>query len=188
MRKVFLDCGGHIGESIMRFKKSKDYEKDYLIYSFEPVPHLYKRYSHWEDVTFFDFAVWIEDGEIEFFIDKTHNSASGSTMMKEKTSGKLDRDNPLVCKSIDFSKWLKENFTEDDYIIPKMDIEGAEYEVLRKMIDDGSINLVDKAYVEFHWEKVKVDEKVHDDLIVNLEAIEGFELLPEMHEYMGIKN
>lgn len=29
MRKIFLDCGGHIGESIKRFKKSEDYAIDF---------------------------------------------------------------------------------------------------------------------------------------------------------------
>ena len=35
-----------------------------------------------------------------------------------------------------------------------MDVEGAEYKVLEKMIDKGTINYVDKLYVEFHGMRV----------------------------------
>lgn len=188
MRKVFIDCGGHIGESIVRFKNSKDYERDFVIYSFEPVPHLYKNYCNWDDINFLDRAVWIEDGDIDFFVDRTHEKASGSTILKEKESGKLDKERPLKCKSIDFSKWLKSNFKKEDYIILKMDIEGAEYKVLEKMIEDGSIGLIDKAYIEFHYEKVKVEKSYHDLIIKKLKYLDGFTLLPEMHKYFGIKN
>jgi FkbM family methyltransferase len=188
MRKVFLDCGGHIGESIQRFKKSKEYSDDFLIFSFEPVPHLYNRYRHWDGIEFFDYAVWVKDGYVDFFVDKTHNKASGSTMLKEKKSGKLDRENPLSCKSLDFSKWLQDNFTESDYIVLKMDIEGAEYDVLNKMIDDGSINLINKAYIEFHWDKIGIEEGIHKKIIDRLSGVEGLELLPEMHLHMGIAN
>jgi FkbM family methyltransferase len=183
MRKIFIDCGGHIGESIERFKKSSEYSDDFLIYSFEPVPHLYEHYSHWDDITFYDKAVWIEDGEIAFFVDKTHSKASGSTLIGEKKSGKLDRDNPLVCESIDFSNWLKEMVTELDYVVLKMDIEGAEYKVLEKMIEDNTINLINKAYIEFHWEKIGFDESLHNSIVKSLEEIDGFKLLPEMHTY-----
>ena len=52
------------------------------------------------------------------------------------------------------SKWITDNFTKDDYIILKMDIEGAEYEVLNKMIDDNSIKYINKLYVDFHGLRV----------------------------------
>ena len=51
---------------------------------------------------------------------------------------------------IDFSRWLSANFSIRDYIIVKMDIEGAEYEVLEKMIRDGTLQMVNELYVEFH--------------------------------------
>ena len=52
------------------------------------------------------------------------------------------------------SKWITENFDKDDYIILKMDVEGAEYKVLEKMINENTINYVNKLYVEFHGMRV----------------------------------
>ena len=43
-----------------------------------------------------------------------------------------------------------DNFSKDDYIVIKMDIEGAEYKVLPKMIEDGSIEYINSAYIEWH--------------------------------------
>ena len=48
------------------------------------------------------------------------------------------------------SKFIKENFLKEDFIVLKLDIEGAEFEVLKDMIDTGSIKYVDELYVEFH--------------------------------------
>lgn len=184
MRKIFLDCGGHIGESIKRFKKSEDYAIDFEMYSFEPVPHLARHYRDWKDIIYSNKAIWIYDGEIEFYIDTTHNKASGSTLKKEKKSGKLDLNKPTKYPCIDFSSWVLDNFSKDDFIVLKMDIEGAEYDVLPKMIADGSIHLIDKAYVEFHWDKLGYPKETHDALVDSLESIEGFLLLPEMHTYI----
>ena len=39
---------------------------------------------------------------------------------------------------------------EHSLVVVKMDIEGAEYDILRAMLADGSIDLVDVLHVEFH--------------------------------------
>lgn len=52
----------------------------------------------------------------------------------------------------DFSDWLKQY--EDDYVVVKMDIEGAEFPVLDKMIKDGTIQIPAKLLVEFHPNKI----------------------------------
>ena len=61
-----------------------------------------------------------------------------------------DLDNTINAKCIDFSEYLKNNITKDDYVVCKMDIEGAEYEVLGKLIDDDTIDLIDEIYIEWH--------------------------------------
>ena len=49
-------------------------------------------------------------------------------------------------ESEDVSAYILHNFVLDDFVIVKMDIEGAEFHVIPKMIDDGSIHLVVIAY------------------------------------------
>ena len=147
MKKIFIDCGGHIGESIRLFKRSKEYDSSYKIYSFEPVSYLSKYYRHWKDIIFSNKVVWIYDGEIDFYLAE---KSDGNTLFKGKYTGNIDKNHPIKVKCLDFSQWVLKTFDKDDYIILKMDIEGGEYQVLTKMILDGSIDYVNKLYIEWH--------------------------------------
>jgi len=65
-----------------------------------------------------------------------------------------------VVESIDFSFWLSWIVRPGDKVRLKMDIEGAEYEVLPKMLEDGTIQLVDELIIEWHDFKVGVEKRV----------------------------
>lgn len=56
----------------------------------------------------------------------------------------------IEVESIDLSQWILENFDKDDFIVLKMDVEGAEYTILPKMIEDNSIGYLNSAFIEWH--------------------------------------
>ena len=150
MRKIFLDCGAHKATSIKKFREEYPNADDYEIISFECNPKFKQILRDVDDITFYNKAIWIKDGKTEFYLGK----GASSSLIYGKTRGNLNFDNPIEVETIDLSKWIMDNFTKDDYIILKMDIEGAEYEVLTKMIDEGSIKYINKLYVEFHGLRV----------------------------------
>jgi FkbM family methyltransferase len=95
------------------------------------------------------------------FIDFEIPATGGSCVleMKEKLRRMEDHNIKLVFKefsevdSIDLSKWILDNFSDGDLIVLKMDIEGSEYKVLPKMINDNSINLISTLIIEWHdWQ------------------------------------
>ena len=45
---------------------------------------------------------------------------------------------------VDISKWIQENTRKEDYVIFKLDVEGAEFDVVKKMLKDGTFEWVDK--------------------------------------------
>jgi len=47
-------------------------------------------------------------------------------------------------------QFIEDNFSKNDYIICKMDIEGAEYPILEKMIEKNNLNYIKILYVEWH--------------------------------------
>jgi len=99
-------------------------------------------------------AVWIEAGVIDFFTGSGKKETTvASTMMRNKTSGKIDWNYPHQVQSIDFGKWIMDNCSGKRASL-LMDIEGAEYSVLEKMATDGSLDLVDDIRVEFHDTKM----------------------------------
>ena len=54
----------------------------------------------------------------------------------------------------------------EDYIILKLNIEGAEYMILEKMIRDGSIEYINELYCQFHHEKISsLSRRYHNKLI-----------------------
>lgn len=56
----------------------------------------------------------------------------------------------LSVQAVDFSKWLLQHVTIQDYVVLKMDIAGAEFDVLQRLIVDGSIMLVDVMDISWH--------------------------------------
>eukprot|EP00971_Amphidinium_carterae_P163578 3243573-Amphidinium_carterae.1 len=50
----------------------------------------------------------------------------------------------------DVAQWIRQHYTPEDYIYVKMDIEGAEYAVIKRMLDDGVAEWVSKWAVEWH--------------------------------------
>jgi FkbM family methyltransferase len=99
----------------------------------------------WEPITYYKFFAG-EYGEVKFFFLPNFNYHS--TCYKEKYGGQAATS--IFIESIDFGQWLKRNFTINDYIVVSLDIEGAEYDVLNKMLMDNTIQYIDDLAVECH--------------------------------------
>ncbi len=161
MRKVFIDCGAYTGNSVKKFLTVFD---GFEIFSFEPNPFL-KAYHDRLPNTLIEAAVWTENGTIDFYLDQ--KDYDGSSVFEHKQN--IVDKKKISVPTIDFSRWLKENFDKNDLIILKMDIEGAEYPVLDKMIKEGTIEYINELLIEFHGHKIGLDLKIHDTLIRQLE-------------------
>jgi FkbM family methyltransferase len=162
MRKIFIDGGACQGNATKFFLNLRQDAKDYEIFTFEPNPRLAKCFKGLP-TTHFQKAIWTHDGEINFYVSKRIVS---STAMLGKTTGKIDYSKPTVVECIDFDKWIKTSFSFDDYIVVKLNIEGAEYPVLESMLDS-SLALIDELAVEFHWKKLDCPDigARHDRLV-----------------------
>ena len=162
--KIFIDAGANDSCSARIFRKLYDNDNEYHIYSFEVDPLFLDNFNDIPNLTFVNKALWIKDGYALFYRSHTRRHCGG-TLLKSKSTGNLDKKNPIKVETIDFSKWIMNNFNKDDEIILKMDIEGAEYTVLGKMFNDGSFEYIDKLWIEWHCEKVGVTKKQHDDIV-----------------------
>lgn len=148
-----MNCGGHNGCSARWFRDVIDQKNEFHIHSFEPDPRFWRSYQDLENHTLHKKALWKWDGRVDFYLSDTP-LGNGSSVIKEKKTGYLDKDNPISVKCIDFSQWIKRYFKLEDYIFVKMDIEGAEYEVLNKMIKDNTLCYMDRLTISWHWDKI----------------------------------
>lgn len=132
---IYIDCGFYVGKALESYKE-KGLLNDAWIYAFEASPEL--------EVP--DFvrpeAVWIDDKGVDFQIGGRNDASS--------IKGTSGHGEPRLVEvpSIDFSKFVAD--LPDEYIICNMDIEGAEFTVLRKMLDEGTIDKIDLLDIEFH--------------------------------------
>lgn len=157
MRKIFIDCGAYDGSSVRKFTSSFN---EFEIFSFEPNPLLAYHHKNLNS-TLIQSAVWINNEFLDFYIDEKDFDGSSVYSHKLNIVGKKKIRVPAV----DFSQWIRHEFKQEDFIILKMDIEGAEYEVLYKMIKDKTIKYINELFIEFHWDRIGLDKKIHDKLI-----------------------
>lgn len=166
-KKLFIDCGGHDGCSAIKFKLSNP---SYDIVTFEGNPELWPYYKN-IPTELIKKLVSDYNGEVEFIIDPV--DADGSSILKEKNIDYYKKvkneDCPvIVSPCIDLSEFIEQQAQHYEEIVLKLDVEGAEYAILKKMLKDGTVKYVKKLYAEFHWNKINLPEEEHDDLIAQL--------------------
>ena len=152
MRKIFIDCGFNRGRATSSFPNREEYEDGFEYFAFEPmVDSIFKKKNFSEKFPYVFLskkAVWIEDGEMTFF-KNPRRKYQASGLFENKVGESED----VNVETINFPQWLMDNFDKEDKIIVKMDIEGAEYDVIPQMIKDGSIHMIDTLYIEMHKRK-----------------------------------
>lgn len=130
-----IDCGANIGVSISYFKRL--YPEAQII-GFEPDPKVFKflqenlRLCNNELVKIINKAVWNEQTSINFLPD-------------EADGGKITEEGQLTVKTVRLSDYLTERI---DFL--KMDIEGAEHEVLPSI--SNNLKNVKFLFLEVHLE------------------------------------
>lgn len=168
-RKLFIDCGGYDGCSVLKFLLTFP---DFDAVTFEPNPALWHYYDDLP-TTLFRKAAYTRDGSISFRIDPI--DGDGSSLMERKTidyHGKIkNEDCPVIdTPCVDLSTYIAEMVKNYDHIVLKLDVEGAEYEILEKMISDDTLSDVDQVFCEFHYDKIGLNLDKHHDLVSRVAA------------------
>jgi FkbM family methyltransferase len=181
MKKIFIDCGFYAGGSIAQFKLTPEYTDDFMYYGFDPMLDLEKAKLKWPNVILKKAAIWTKDGEIDFYSSSRHRGKANG-VFHNKRAGK---ENNLKVQCIDFSKWLYNNITKDDYVVLKMDTEGAEYEIMPKMIQDKTIDLIDVLYLEWHPGRTDDNDKSKANRIQKELTREDLIIRQSLEWYLG---
>jgi FkbM family methyltransferase len=154
MKKIFIDGGARIGEAIEVLLETREELTGCDVYLFEcNINHIQTLIDISNNNKKYNFivkneAIWVDDVYKDFYISVDRWGDLGCTLLPEKTE-KLDKENPINVKCIDFARFLN-SFSDNDYIVLKLDIEGAEYDVLNHLIKTNTITKINELYVEFH--------------------------------------
>ncbi len=170
MRKVFIDCGANRGQSIDLFINTWGDAKDYEVHSFEANPEFEEQLKAKQDF-YKDYninihvpvAVWDEDtrGKLEFYGQGEAGLAADDKTPKH---GMTFRNNLRDFKvdSISLANVILNKFSKEDYIILKLDVEGAEYRIIKDLDNKSVLEYIDEFYYEFHG--LKKGYKLEDDI------------------------
>jgi len=174
MRKVFIDCGANKGLAIDGFREVYDPDHEFEVFAFECFPECINILNEkYDDVTVIEKAVYKEEGELTFNVGITTKSG---TVRKDKQVNMTK--NTVTVASVDLAQWILDNFSQEDEIVMTMDIEGAEYDILPRMIETGAVTLLNRFYIEWHDSKLAhVSQLESKKLEVDLQLTLGDNLI-----------
>ncbi|MCE7032785.1 FkbM family methyltransferase [Lysobacter sp. GX 14042] len=159
-RCLFIDAGGYDGCSVLQFLLE---EPHFDCVSFEPNPELWG-YFEGLPTQLIRKAAYTYAGEIRFTVDPV--DFDGSSVIESKRidfeENVPNADCPvLTVPCMDLSEYVKAAGQRYGRIVLKLDVEGAEYDILEKMLQDDTIDLVETLYCEFHYGKLEISETRH---------------------------
>ena len=149
-----IDCGANVGEMTAVMA-----EGGARVHAFEPNPHacavLRRKFQSDPRVQIHEAAVHTSDGALRLYLHEN----SGQDEVYWSNGSSLLADKPNVCgerfvevRTIDLAAFIAA--LPDRVRLIKMDIEGAEIDVLRHLIETESLTRVDFMFVETHEKKM----------------------------------
>ncbi|XP_006823096.1 uncharacterized protein LOC102810286 [Saccoglossus kowalevskii] len=166
---VYIDVGANRGDTLKSFYKQKkvDGSNNPLVklpYTYDPAnwkvfafeadaihtQELQKLQKQYNFQLYTETAAGIDNNGVQLFLDRAaeKNGYWGTSIVETKND--VTKTNAVQIPSIDFSKWLQNHVTHDDFVVLKMNIEGAEFAILDKMIQDDTFCLIDQLFIFYH--------------------------------------
>lgn len=153
---IAIDCGANIGKFTVPMAKTGA-----EVYAFEPNPDAYGRLventAAYPNVHAVQAAVTTVPGPVKLFLhryaedDPVHFS-SGSSLVGSKRNVRTDRY--TMVEGIQFTEFLK-GLGDCRVRLLKMDIEGAEVDVLNQLLDEGLHEMIEQSFIEVHDRQIR---------------------------------
>lgn len=145
-----VDLGANVGEFTSRLSEFAS-----TVYAFEPDPwafsELKKRTKHIKNVVLYPAAAGDEDGTVTLYRHpKRHENRLLSTVSSIREDSRIVKKNSqaIDIQKIDFVKWMQE--TDERFGILKIDIEGAEVELLEALLWSDEVKRFEYIFCETH--------------------------------------
>jgi FkbM family methyltransferase len=105
--------------------------------------------------TLHERLVWTHDGQVAFDSDGESFDCRVLEVSCTPDVEPWRHPNPaaLIVQEpcVDLAAFVLTEFAPEDYLILKMDIEGAEYDVLQHMMAQNALARFSELYIEYHW-------------------------------------
>lgn len=161
---VAIDCGANVGNITDKLSMNGA-----TVYAFEPNPYAYnvlkKRFSKRRNVKCIKSAVWDHNTIMKLYLHEMADAdqvawSTGSSLMSSKSN--VRNDKYITVKVIDLIEFI-ENIKNRVKVL-KIDIEGAEVEILEHIIRRNLYKKIDYTIVETHEDKLPIITKRMDQI------------------------
>lgn len=166
MKKIFIDCGTNMFQGFEYFANKFNIDSTWECYSFEANPDIFlnskEKYNSLigsgYNIEHKNIAVTTFDGKVKIncHISDQHNGEASNILLNPPQRDIRHNVDILYKKTdeyvecIDFVKFLKSIYIPQSYILIKMDIEGAEFDILDSILEKLDLSIISDIYVEFH--------------------------------------
>ena len=147
----FFDVGYHHGEGLSWFRKQYAIDKSWTVFCLEPNPACGPAFSTADNVINLPVAAWVYDGSVQL------QQHEGGTGFRDGVASSITPDwmhpdmvSAVDVPCVDFAELLLYLTDPGDFVVVKLDIEGAEYAVCRRLLQTSAIARVRVLHVEFH--------------------------------------
>ena len=152
---ICIDCGANVGTITSQMAA-----KGAIVYAFEPNPHAFKvlkeNFGGNKNIHLYNKGVWDRNTKTKLYLHENSDNdevywSTGSSILDFK--GNVLKNKFVEIEVIDLIEFIQD--INKEISILKIDIEGAECEVIEKLIKTGTYKKIGKIFVETH------DKKIH---------------------------
>lgn len=173
---LYIDLGAHTGA---KFREHALRTKIAHAVLFEPnpmitIPGEFSGVVNVDHLTVLRVAAWCADGLMPLYVGRD-DAGTGSTLIYEKTTGRIDRERPIYVWACDFARWLTRDVAPAHPTMAieiKMNIEGAEYRIFDRFAELRTLrNKAIKAiHLSMHSAKIGLTSDADADITEDLNA------------------
>jgi len=151
---IAIDCGANVGRVTEKMA-----DKGATVYAFEPNPHAFKilkdKFIGHDNVHCYNQGVWDKESEMPLYLHENSDEdeikwSTGSSLVSSKTNVRQDKF--VMVKIIDLVDFIKQ--LAKPIKLLKLDVEGAEVEIITKLLDEKIYQKVERIVVETHDDKM----------------------------------
>lgn len=158
-RPLILDCGANIGVAVLYFKRLYPNAR---IIAFEPFGPAFDALAanvnanHLDDVAIYHALLAEKHGDGELFFNPDHLGSLSMSVRPDRIKGASQS-----VKAVPLSEYIQESVD-----LLKMDIEGAELEVLREVAKRGKLSFVKQMIIEYHHHILPDEDRLSELLSI----------------------
>lgn len=170
MSNIFLDVGGHYGETLTEvFKPAYRFD---VVHCFEPQQKCHQQiaetfatviqrgFLHLHNAGLADFT-----GERELFGGATSSIGASLFADKKDVNERVSEKCSFLCAT----EFIKRHVGKDDFAVMKLNCEGGEVLILRDLIRSGAIHLLNSVYIDFDTRKIPSQQQEENKILAELQ-------------------